>query len=187
MTVSLFVFSGISLAGILTLAWLLFTPRHAAGSGAGAVANSAIEDLLPQHCRHFPQMCRVLRADDLSFVRRRAPWRLARSWRAERHRLLRRYLEGLVEDFLRLERLARVLATLSPRVNRRQEWGLFLQGIKFRLLYRLVVLHLLFGSITVPELERLTELVSGLAAALEQEMSGIGTSLAPPLRADFGG
>jgi hypothetical protein len=85
----------------------------------------------------------------------------------------KRFLHGLHEDFSSLERLARMVASLSPVVSREQEMERLYLGLKFRLLYVMVWLHLSTGQVPLQQLEHLTELVGRLALRMEQAMAEI--------------
>ena len=84
------------------------------------------------------------------------------------------YLRGLREDFSRLNRLGRVVASLSPRVERRREWERLVLLCRFELLYLLVSLNLRMGGRATHELRRLTGVVGSLASQMEKAISALG-------------
>jgi hypothetical protein len=92
----------------------------------------------------------------------------------ERRAIARRFLQGLLEDFSGLEQLARVVASLSPVLSRKQETERLLLGLRFRLLYSVVRWKLSLGEIPISEIERLTGLVGRLALRMEQAMEEVG-------------
>lgn len=166
---------------VATLAGLLFwalrgTPR----SLHGLPPLASLEELGPNHCRYFVQIQRALASDDWEFVRRRGPRALQRRVRADRNRVAQLYLRGLREDFSRLNRLARIVASLSPRVERRQEWERFELFCRFEFLYLLVSLNLRMGGRATGELRRLTGVVSSLASQMETAISALGEISANP-------
>jgi hypothetical protein len=160
-----FLFVAIGIGILLVLAWLLFSPHWSATDTGPQVFES--EKLKNLNCRHFPQIGQVLRNEDLLFIQRMAPAKLARRWRKERSRILRRYLNGLAKDFARLEHLARLLAALSPEISRKQEWEWLKLGMQFRILFVLVNLRISLGSISIFQLARLTDLIVVQATNLE--------------------
>ena|SRR5487761_230822 len=172
-------------AVLLALFWLLFGSPTTESPGSRDARD--IEEFLPVNCRHFPQIRQMLETEDLQFMRRRAPRHIEVEWRGERRRILGQYLKSLGQDFSRLERLARLIATLSPEIRRAQEWEWLWLGIRFRLLYRSVGLKIAFGSFSVDDIARLTDPIAGLAAELESRMSLIAECAPSHLHADFGG
>lgn len=167
MTTILFIVIGIAILGALF--WLLFAPQWN-GPRAG-VESLEIEQLEPLHCRHFPQIRMVLQSEDRAFIARRAPAVMAREWKRERRRVLHRYLNGLAEDFGRLDSLARLLATVSAEVSRKREWEWFWLGMQFRVMMQLLALRITLGNFTVPQFARLTDFVAAHAAELESSMA----------------
>jgi hypothetical protein len=160
---------------VAALLWLLFL--HRGVKADPAVAALEIKKLLPVHCKHFPQIHSVLRAEDGEFIRRRAPRHLANRWRRDRREILRLYIQGLAEDFRGLEQLARLIALLSPDIQRKQEWEWLWLGLQFRLLYRITLLR--FGLRRLPpgQLVRLTELLASLSLALESSIERLTEAL----------
>ncbi|MHB8412874.1 MAG: hypothetical protein ACYDDI_13140 [Candidatus Acidiferrales bacterium] len=173
-----------ALAILLALFWLLFG-SPAAGTPASLDARD-VEEFLPANCRHFPQIRQMLETEDHQFIRRRAPRHIEVEWRGERRRILGQYLKGLGQDFVRLERLARLIATISPEIRRAQEWEWMWLGIRFRILYRSVELKIALGSFSADDIARLTDPIAGLAAELESRMSLIAECAPSCLHADFG-
>ncbi len=172
-----------SLAILLTLLWLLFgSPTNQTGSSLDALE---IEKILPVNCRHFPQINQLLSQEDTEFMRKRAPHHLVGKWRAERRGILKQYLDGLRQDFTRLERLARLIAALSPEIRKRQEWEWFWLALQFHLSYRMVALKLALGSFSPEGLAGLTEMIAGLTSELENRMALIAEHSPSRMRADI--
>ena len=153
------------------LAWAL---RATPGSMRKLPPLASLEELGPDHCRFFAQIQRALGPEDREFVRRRGPRALQRRIRADRNRVAQLYLRGLREDFSRLNRLGRVVASLSPRVERRREWERLELLCRFQLLYLLVSLNLRMGGRATHELRRLTGVVGSLASQMEKAISALG-------------
>lgn len=155
----------LSIVLVLALLWLLF--GHQASKTDLTLAALEFKKLLPVHSRHFPQIRQILQAEDQEFMFRRAPRKAAKRWRRERRQILRSYIRGLGQDFRGLERLARVIAVLSPRAKREQEWQWLWLGVQFRILYGMTLLRFTVRRLPSANLIRLTELVAGLALQLE--------------------
>ena len=154
----------------VALLWLLLGRRS-----PGDLAQEALEihELLPVHCKYFPQIQNLLNSQDQDFVGRRVPLKIAKQWSAERRAILRLYIQGLREDFRRMEKLARLLAALSPEVKRAQEWEWFGLSVQFRLLYVAMQLRLAAGILPAGELARVAETLTALRLMLESTMNGM--------------
>jgi hypothetical protein len=158
------------------LLWLM-RPRQAANemghSSMNRTTNHALEIPVPRHYRYFPQIRQALSAGDSEYLQKTAPSHIAKKAMRERREVARHFLSGLYEDFSKLERLGRMVAALSPVVSREQETERLLLGLRFRLLYALVWLRLSAGSVALPQLGELTNLVGRLAVRMEQTMAEI--------------
>ncbi|MGB7023479.1 MAG: hypothetical protein WBD73_06745 [Candidatus Acidiferrales bacterium] len=176
----------VALAILLSLVWLLFGPRTIASPPT--IGDLQIEKVLPVNCRHFPQISQLLSQEDTQFMRERAPHHIQSKWRAERRRILKQYLNGLRQDFERLERLARLIAAFSPEIRKRQEWEWVWLALQFHFSYRMVTLKLAIGSFSPEGLAGLTEMIAGLTSELENRMALIAEH-SPPSRmsTDVGG
>ncbi len=174
------VFAVLALLLLVLLLWLLRERADARRLPEGAL-KLPIEDLLPVHCRHFPQVRQALSPADREYLRERASPKIQRQWRAERRAVTQRFLAGLQEDFLRLERLGRMVAALAPQVSRKREFERVWLGLRFRVLYRVVRLQLVVGSISVPQLARLTDLIGSLAVQIQTAMATLEEASATPL------
>jgi hypothetical protein len=183
-TLGILLFAALSLVLLLALVYLLRKPAPSQPT-ASLTGKIQIEELFPLHCRHFPQMRQVLSAADAEYVRRRCSRSEERAWRAERHRIVRRYLNALGEDFVRLDRLHRTMASLSPDVVRAREAEWFWLSLRFRLMYRLVEWRLAFGWVPMPHLARLVEMVGSFAAEIEAGMAALEKPAISRLRIDF--
>jgi hypothetical protein len=168
----------ISFLGVLL--WLLHSQRRVPKSGQSA-ADLKMESILPRHYLYFPQVCQALSAIDAEYLEKVAPPDVARRAHRERHAVARKFIGGLREDFINLERLARMVAVLSPVISKEQETERLLLGMKFRLLYAWVWLRLSTGRAPLTQLEQLTGLVGSLATRMEEAMTAIGTLSAPGL------
>jgi len=151
-------------AVLAVLVWLLFGPHRIQRP---EVRPLEIKKLLPVHCRHFPQIKRILGQEDEIFLGRRASKHTLKLWRKERSQVLRLYMQGLAEDFQNLTELARMLSKLSPELRPSQELELLKATLQFHILYRMTMLRLALRSLPLPELSRLTEMVATLGFELE--------------------
>ena len=179
--------SGLMIAAIFlatalltVLLWLL-RPRHRAPKSGQAGMDLKMESCLPRHYRYFPQVRQALSASDEEYLERVAPRDVAQTAHRERRAVARKFLAGLREDFSNLERLARLVAALSPVISSEQETERLILGAKFRLLYAWVLLRLSTGRAPLEQIEQLTGLVGRLATRMEQAMAAIGALSAPGL------
>jgi hypothetical protein len=150
------------------LVWLVSKPLPEENSLS---LESKIEDLIPMHTQHFPQLRQALESADSRYVRQKANAALHRIWREERRQILRSFRVGLAEDFARLDRLARIVASLTPRFSRREELARIWLSLRFRLTYRIVSIWTSAGGAgSARRLSTLTELVGSLSARAEAAM-----------------
>ncbi|MGB6430663.1 MAG: hypothetical protein WBF06_08760 [Candidatus Acidiferrales bacterium] len=169
----LFVASGIALLALVAvLVWPRRLGRHG-GATRAELPNLSQEDLTPRHAKYFPLVRQALSGSDLAELGRRIPHRMRAALRTERRKVARRYLQGLREDYLRLEKFGRMVAALSPKVDARQEAERLRLGIRFRMVYAAVSMRLALGEVPVPAFERLTRLVGSLATRLEASMTSL--------------
>jgi len=158
----LYIVAGALLFGAAAL--LLWRPRAARGHSRPP----APAEFFPVHCRYFPQVRQALSSDDAIYLSGRASDAVCRRWNKGRRRAGRLYLAGLRQDFARLNRLARLLAVLSPKVRARQEGELLLLNLRFQILYETVVFRIALGQPAAEDLGRLASLIGGLGSRLEQ-------------------
>jgi hypothetical protein len=156
---------------LILLGGVLRAPRKLEKPYAG---ESYQEESGRRHVTYFPQVRQAMAAEDFAFLASRNLHGLARRVRRERRRIALTYLSCLRADFLRLWRLARVIASMSPQVGIAQEIARFRLGLVFSLRYEMVHVKFLLGFSALPELGSLSELVSKLAIRLEAAMSELG-------------
>jgi hypothetical protein len=162
----------LGLAFALLLMWLL-RPRQRPGDANAPTIDGALESEFPKHYRFYPQIRQALSAGDNKYLHEVAPPQVARQVLRERRAIARNFLRGLREDFSRIERLARMVASLSPVISRQQESERILLGLQFRFLYVLVWVRLSTGKVPLHQVEQLTELIGRLALRMEQAMAQI--------------
>jgi hypothetical protein len=171
---------GFAIVSLFVLLWLA-RGRLGSPKTARSLAGLEMESTLPRHYRFFPQVRQALSVSDRQYLRERALPDVARRALRERRAVARQFLSGLHEDFSNLERLARMIAALSPVISRQQEMERVVLGLRFRWLYFWVWLRLLTGRAPLGQIEDLTALVGRLATRMEQAMAAISSLSAPGL------
>jgi len=172
----------IALAVVTALLW----PRHGKRLGHAEIAALAPEDLVLRHVKYFPLVRQALSGADLAGFGVRIPRSVRRKVRAERHKMARNYLEGLREDYLRLERFGRLVAAHSPKVDARLEAQRMRIGARFRVTYSLVSIRLALGQVPVPAFEHMTQMLGSMATRLEAAMSSLVEPAPPPASVNVG-
>jgi hypothetical protein len=156
------------------LLWLLLPQRNTSASPASSFHPEINETLpSPRHYKHFRQIRQALCAADTEYLMKFAPPQVAKQALRERRAVARGFLKGLHEDFSSLTKLGRIIAALSPEVNRRQETERLLLTGKFQILYGLILLRLSMGNTPIEQLEHLTGLVGSMAARMDEAMAKI--------------
>jgi len=169
---------------LLAVLWLLRPARYAPRSGRSP-KDLRLENFLPRHFGYFPQVRQALSSVDKEYLDKVAPREVAQMALRERRGVARQFLAGLRQDFSNLERLARMVAALSPIISSEQETERLILGLKFRLLYAWVWLRLSTGRVPLSHLEHLTGLVGRLATRMEQAMAAVGALSAPGLNSNL--
>jgi hypothetical protein len=126
------------------------------------------------HVIFLPQIRQALAAEDYKFLSDRASAKVRRKVRRERLAVAVAYLDGLREDFLRLLHMAKVIASLSPEVVAVQEFERVRLTTTFFWRYQLIRLKLRVGFAPVPQLDSLSDLVSGLSVRMDAAMKELG-------------
>jgi hypothetical protein len=156
---------------LLLLVWVLRDPRkHIMPDGDPGSS----EESGQRHVGYFPQVRQALEAEDFAFLGSRGSPQLARRVRRERRKIALAYLACLRGDFLKLWRLARVIASMSPQVGVGQELARLRLGLIFSLRYEMIRVKFLFGFSPLPELGSLSDVVSRLSIRLETAMKNLG-------------
>ncbi|HVN09818.1 MAG TPA: hypothetical protein VMV61_12640 [Patescibacteria group bacterium] len=131
------------------------------------------EEFFPIHSRYFPQVRRMLSPEDVTYMSDRASPALFRRWKQSLQHAGSLYLEGLREDFHRLNRLARVLALRSPKLRPKQELELAWLNLRFEMLYGIVRCRLWLGRPAEQYLAKMAGLIGSLGRQLEQTSLGL--------------
>jgi hypothetical protein len=179
MSNSVLLFGSISIALFLALVWILLRPLPERRLPDKA-SELNIESMFLLHCRNFPQLRQALSVRDREFLRGRLPEPVLKRWRTERRRVLCEFLEGLADDFVRMDYLARTVAVLSPEVKREFELQRLWLGLRFRVLYRLAWLRVVTGATPLAQFENVTKLVTALAGQLERALALDGAAAQTP-------
>ena len=116
---------------------------------------------------HLAQIRQALAKTDYEFLSKRASREMVRRVRRERRSVALGYLAALRADFQSLLRMARVIAALSPQVAAVHEFERLCLTAKFRWQYEMIRWKLLAGFAPVPQLDGLSNLVSGLSVGME--------------------
>jgi len=173
----------LALAFAALLLWLL-RPRQTRLERGYSSVDQAFENISPKHYLYLPQIRQALSAADYRYLREQAPPHVARRAVRERRAVARRFLSGLLEDFSKLERLARIIAGLSPAISKKQEGERLLLGMQFRMLYALVWIWLSLGRVPMRQIEDLTGLVGRLALRMQQAIAEVNALSAGQLPGD---
>jgi hypothetical protein len=144
---------GFAILLILLLAWVLRDPRKLP---LPDVDLGYAEDSDRRHVTYFPQVRQARAAEDSAFLASRA------------------YLACLRGDFLKLWRLARVIASMAPQVGAAQELERLRLGLAFSWRYEMIRMKFLLGFAPLPDLGSLSEVVSRLSIRLEATMKDLG-------------
>jgi hypothetical protein len=166
----LFLF-GFAVLLVILLAWAL---RDSHKLPQPNVDLGYAEDLDRRHVTYFPQVRQAMAAEDSAFLASRASQVLARRVRRERRKIALAYLACLRGDFLKLWRLARVIASMAPQLGVAQELERFQLGLAFSWHYEMIRMKFLLGFAPLPELGSLSGVVSRLSIRLETAMKDLG-------------
>ncbi|HET7151137.1 MAG TPA: hypothetical protein VFI60_06970 [Candidatus Acidoferrum sp.] len=110
----------------------------------------------------------------MEFLTSHSSKELARRVRAERRQIALSYLKFLRMDFEKLVEVARVIARLSPEVAGAQELERAWLRAGFLWRYRMIWLSLQAGLTPLPQLNDLSNLLSGYSVRLEEAMRQLG-------------
>jgi hypothetical protein len=165
-------FCALGIAMLAAVVALLPT-RAASRAREGSASGIDPAELAARHCRYFPQIRQAFSERDEAYLKRRASAVALRDWREARRRVMREFLEGLYDDFVRLNRSARAVSRMAPQLDNLHEAQLFWMGVRFRLVYRLALLELSAGYRPVNDFLRLAEIVGELGSTLERAASAL--------------
>ena len=171
MSTMFFLFAAVAVL-LLLLGWVAHNPERKSSGCNGDPAS--LEESGRRHATYLPVIRQAMAPSDFEFLALRAPNGLVRRTHRERQRIAMLYLADLRADFEKLLRLARVVAVLSPEVGASHEVEHLRLTLRFSWRYRLVVLGLYSGSLLLPQISCLSQIVSELAARMESAMQDMG-------------
>ena len=162
---------GLGILLLILLAWVLQTPRKPPRRSSGL---GSADEADRHHVVYFPQVKQALAAEDFHFLAARGSRELARVVRKERRSITLAYLICLRHDFLKLWRLARVIASMSQQVGAAQELERLRLGLVFSWRYEIIRVKFMFGFAPLPELGALSDVISRLSIRMETAMKDLG-------------
>jgi len=171
MSLIVIIFGAIVALLLLLLAWALRGSGKSAGSEK---IPSAFEDSGRSHVDYLRQIRQALSHEDQEYLARVAANRLKKRVRRERRHIALAYLSALRQDFDKLLRTARIVAVLSPQVDVAQELERLRLTVNFHWRYRVVWASLWAGYLPIPQLDDLSNLLSGFSAQLEAAIKELG-------------
>ncbi len=171
MNFPLLVLLGFAVILLVLLGWGLRDPRKLPQPDADLCC---AEDLDLRHVAFFPQIRQALTEQDSVYLASRGMHALSRRVRKERRQIALAYLACLRADFLKLWRLARVIASMSPKVGFGQELERLQLGLVFSVHYQMIRFKFLCGFAPLPELGSLSEVVSSLSIRMDTAMKDLG-------------
>jgi hypothetical protein len=157
------------LAGLLI--WALRSPNK---DNALPIEPGSLEEADRRHATYLPLMRVALSSADYEFLASRGSPALARRIAKERRHVALSYLAALRDDFLRLLRLAKAVAVLSPEVATAQELERVWLSVQFSLRCQMLRIGLQFGMVSLPRLDALSQMVSELAVRMDTAMKDLG-------------
>jgi hypothetical protein len=156
---------------LLGLAWALWEPRERKKLRRDP---GSLDECGQRHVDYLPQIRQALAPSDFDFLLKSASRDLQRRVRRERLRVALAYLAAVRGDFQSLLRTAKVIAALSPEVAAVHELERLRLTAKFTWQYQMIRWKLLAGLAPVPQLDGLSNLVSGLSVRMEVAMRELG-------------
>jgi len=166
-----FLFLGFVAVLIAALGWALWTPEKRRKHRRNA---RPLEACREHHVAYLPQIQQALAESDYDFLSRRVSRDVRRRVRRERLHVVLSYLAALREDFRSLLRMAKVIAVLSPEVAAAHEFERLRLTAEFSWRYQLTRYKLFLGFAPLPQLDSLSNLVSGLSVRIEAAMKELG-------------
>ncbi len=171
MNLSLYLFLG--LIGFL-LFLFLWAIRNSKARASRSSGRSIPEDFGRTHISHWAQIRQALAKTDYEFIASRVPREVLQRMRRERRRVALAYLLALRGEFDGLLGMARVIAVLSPEVAAVQEFERLRLTVNFLWRYRIIRMSVWAGYAPLPQMDGLSNLISGLSFRLEAAMKELG-------------
>jgi hypothetical protein len=171
LSLTLILFFGFVAILLLGLGWALRKPQKRRKLQTDP---RSLEEHDERHVTHLAQIRQALTRADYDFLSKNASGELQRRVRRERKGVALAYLAALREDFQSLLRMAGVIAVLSPELAAVDEFERLRLTAKFAWQYQMVRWKLLTGFASPPQLDGLSNLVSGLSVRMEAAMKELG-------------
>lgn len=156
---------------VFLFVWSLRNPKRSLTRSPG---KNFAENCGQSAVAHLPQIRQALARMDGEFVAEKVPRRVLRRMQKERRRVALDYLSALRMDFDGLLRTARVIAALSPEVAAVQELERLRLTVNFLWRYRLARMRVWTGFAPLPQIDGLSNLLSGFSVRLETIMKELG-------------
>ncbi len=156
---------------LLALGWAVRRPQRHKRRQTEA---DSLEGCGQRHIAYLPQIRQAFAKSDHEFLSKNVPPDVLRRVRRERRHVAVAYLAALREDFQSLLRMARVIAVLSPELDAIHEFERLRLTAKFAWQYEMIRWRLLAGVAPVPQLNGLSDLVSGLSVRMETAIKELG-------------
>jgi hypothetical protein len=167
---SVYLFALLTVALLGALYWLSLRARKD-DRGSDLLRTLSADSLLPQNYKYFPQVCRALSEEDARFLKLRVAPAVRRSALRARQSVALKFLTGLRDDYQKLDRLARVLASLAPSANQHREAQRIWMAIQFGFRWRVVWLEIWSGAAPISQLQAMSGFIGGLAAQMQLSMN----------------
>jgi hypothetical protein len=163
-----FVFVGVLVLGLLWATWGFRKRRNVLADPRKLEVESC------QHATFLPQIRQALAPDDDEFLSSRASSKVYHRAKRERRAVAVAYLESLRQDFQNLLDIAKAIALLSPEVVAIQEFERVRLTAAFLVRYELIRFKLSAGFAPIPQLDGLSNLVSGLSVRMDAAIKELG-------------
>lgn len=171
MSLALIALGAIVAVLLLLLIWAL---RGSGQRGDSRTVSKEFEEGGHAHVNFLPQIQQALKREDIEFLARAGVGGLRGRVSRERRRVALSYLLALRQDFENLMRISRVIAALSPKIAVVQELERFRLTVNFQWRYRMVWISLWAGYAPLPQMNDLSNLLSGYSVRLEGAMKELG-------------
>jgi hypothetical protein len=178
-TTSLIVFSFVTVLLLAALIWALRAPSRLS---RGNFDLSALEQTGRRHATYLSLIRRASSNDDLAFLSKRGYTKLRSRLQGERRKVVLLYLEQLRCDFLRLTKMARAVAALSPSAGFGQEFERVQLSFEFLVRYYAIRLAFGWGFVPIAQLSQISQMVSQLSVQMETAMREFGERAAMAAR-----
>lgn len=170
MNYSVAVFASIGLLLLLAMARLVFSAMRR----QPRVVRDESRERECVHITKLPQIKQALADSDFIYLNERGYPALAKRIQKERRRIALNYLACLRVEFEKLLRLARMVASLAPKLAVAQEVQGLRLNLEFWYRYYLIYFRLVSGVGPLKAIGSLSNMVSALTIRMETAMSELG-------------